>query len=219
MLTDGSLSLSRYKDSHQIVSLCRGIGSEHRLSDSEGLALRVPPILGVSAALSTRAKWLFVGTNIPYWGVALYTLGTGDVAPAPLLECALTLCASGLFHGTVIALLAAVSTGWHSAQCSLAEWLCVGDVCDLHSPRWLWRLLVCDISCSVATMGMSIVCFGPARTLGWLSVPLVVFLLGRRAKIRREYRLYAIWHGLWHLLSAAAISQIVANDVIMPRAR
>ena len=42
-------------------------------------------------------------------------------------------------------------------------------------------------------------------------MPLLVFLVGAVAKRRGDFRLYALAHGLWHALSAAAIAQIVLS--------
>ena len=40
---------------------------------------------------------------------------------------------------------------------------------------------------------------------------MAAFVLGSRAKRRREFHAYAVFHGLWHCLSAISISQIVLN--------
>ena len=81
----------------------------------------------------------------------------------------------------------------------------------LHAQRWLGRLVVCDILASLSMVGIGFCCFGPVRTLSWITPALVAFVLGSRAKRRREFRAYALFHGVWHCLSAISISQIVLN--------
>ena len=179
----------------------------------------VPPILGVSAALGAEAKRLFVASNVAYLAVALSTLsGAAPVVPAqPALSCCVSLCASSLFHGSLVALIAAVSSFWHGAQCQilpLVESAGLGIGCNLHSPRWLHRLIKADIACSLSVFACSIVCFGAARTVGWMAGPFIFFIFGRRAKRRREYCAYAAWHGAWHVLSALAISQIIVGRTL-----
>ena len=101
---------------------------------------------------------------------------------------------------------------------TLAEWLyCRTEAgAALHAPVWLKRLLVCDVLTSLSMVGVGIVCFGPLRTLSWISPSFLAFLWGRRAKARRQYRAYAVWHGAWHLLSALSIWEIVLNPRPLP---
>jgi len=190
-----------------------------------------PPILAVAQGLSTRGKWVLVWTNIPYWCVAIATLNSPavqSVAPA----CVARICASVLFHGCILTTLASVSTIWHlgalsppalyvarrsraprvaAAQCQLLE-CCRGvEKADGEASlvAMLKRLLVSDILCSVLSFAVGLVCFSPVRTIVWLAGPFLVFLVARRAKVRREHETYALLHGLWHVLSAVAIWQIV----------
>jgi uncharacterized membrane protein YoaK (UPF0700 family) len=74
--------------------------------------------------------------------------------------------------------------------------------------------LLADIGCSVLTTAVGVVCFGPARTFAWLGVPLLVFVVGACAKRVGRHRLYAVAHGLWHVLSAVAIAQIVLDGSV-----
>lgn len=175
----------------------------------------VLPILGVAATLSFREKVLFLLTNVGYFVVAAVIYAAQSIPVAPLAACATVLCSTSWFHATIIFLLGCVSTYWHGAQCQMASQLyCHSDELGgarLHTPLWLKRLVVTDILCSATTMGVGFVCFGASRTLEWLVLPLVVFVVGACAKRKRMYRVYAFAHGLWHFASAAAISQIVLN--------
>ena len=170
------------------------------------------PIFAVSQGLTTRTKWIFVATNIPYWCLAIGTLTASavqSVAPA----CAARVCATVLFHGCVLTLLATVSTVWHLAQCQLLECCRLAEKADGERTRRtaavLKSLLVGDVLCSVVSFVEGLVCFSPTHTVAWLAVPFGVFLVARRAKVRREHESYALLHGLWHVLSATAIWQIV----------
>ena len=175
----------------------------------------VPHILGVAATLSSREKVLFLFTNIGYVVVAAVIFVAPSIPIAPLAACATALCSTSWFHAAIIFLLGGVSTYWHGAQCQMAGQLYCHSAelggARLHTPLWLKRLVVTDILCSAATMGIGCLCFGPSRTFEWLALPLVVFVVGSCAKRKRMYRLYAFAHGLWHFASAAAISQIVLN--------
>ena len=81
----------------------------------------------------------------------------------------------------------------------------------MHSLAWLKRLVLLDVGCSGATTAIGVVCFGPSRTFAWLALPMVFFILGAIAKRQRQYVKYAILHGMWHCLSAAAIALIVLD--------
>jgi len=188
---------------------------KERLIISTGLQVGVPAILGVSAALTNRQKWLFFSTNACYWLSAALIFLSPRVVPSPVAPCLLPLCSSSQFHGSIITALAAVSTYWHGAQCQILEWLYCRwhDTALLHSPRWLRRLVWCDILCSSLTVAIGISCFGVWRAFVWLSPACVLFMLSRQAKRRREYCRYAILHGAWHILSAFSIVQIVTPSL------
>ena len=81
----------------------------------------------------------------------------------------------------------------------------------MHSAAWLKRLVVADVACSIFTIFLGVTCFGPVRTFSWLFVPLIVFVLGARAKRRGEYVQYAVLHGVWHILSSIAIGAIILD--------
>lgn len=178
---------------------------------------RLPKIFGVAATLSPRAKLTFIATNVPYFAVAAYIYVSSPVLWSPHGPlCCTVLCASAIFHGSIVTTVGAVSTYWHGAQCQLQPSCCRWLYCysetqgwRLHSAAWLRRLVVTDVSCSVGTMLVGCGCFGPRRTLGWLAPALVFFFAGTLAKMRGRYALYALAHGLWHLASAASIFAIV----------
>ena len=190
----------------------------HVLSDNRKLGL----VIG--SALSPRAKLAFMATHLPYGLVTLWIWSAGPAVPARSSACMGERCSSAAFHAVVVACMAAVSVYWHGAQCHLGRRAdgTVGAVgrlygmredgtIALHAPRWLRRLVVCDILASLGLVGIGFCCFGPLRTLTWIAPATVAFALGSRAKRRREWEVYALWHGLWHCLSAIAISQIVLN--------
>ena len=181
-------------------------GSIHVLSDGT----KPLDIMGVGAALSTRAKLVFLATNGAYFLVAS-RIALAPAVPAPNAPtCVSGLCTSTEFHSGVVFFMASVSAFWHGAQCQLASWLyCNGA---LHAPAWLKRLLVYDLLCCGSLVVIGCVCFGPLRTFSWI-VPafLLTFVMGRRAKKRRQYQVYACWHGIWHIFSAVSIWQIALN--------
>ena len=178
----------------------------------------MPPILGVATTLSRRAKLAFLATNLPYFAVSAWFMVSTPANPLTPTCCA-TLCASGIFHGSLVALLASVSTYWHGAQCQLQHSSCRWLYCyseargssALHSVGWLRRLVVADIACSGLTLLNGFICFGMWRTNSWMAGPFVVFAVAHVAKKRRQYEVYAIAHGIWHVVSAIAIFLVVLN--------
>ena len=72
-------------------------------------------LLGVNG-LSAPARWAFVATNLGYWAVAARTLAARSVPSAAVFDCLSTLCASPLFEGLLLLLMAVVSTYFHGAQ-------------------------------------------------------------------------------------------------------
>jgi len=183
---------------------------------SEGMPVHgnMPSVLGVASALSDWAKLVFLATNLPYFGVGGWILASHPV-PAPG---AVSCCASAAAHGCIVLSLAVVSTYWHGAQCQCAPSLYCYQretgTARLHSVSWLKRMVMADISCALLTVGVGIFCFGAARTCTWLALPAVFFFLGSMAKRQRFYQMYAVTHGLWHCLSAAAIYGIVLSGVL-----
>lgn len=172
-----------------------------------------PSAAGIHAALTHPQRWLFILTNLPYFAVAAALLDTDELPLAPdAPRC--TLCsASGL--GLMLGALGLVSAYWHGAQCQLMRSLyCYSEATGearLHTPRWLKRLELGDICCSVFLTFTGVLCFGSYRTCSWIFPPFAVFLCGRFCKKNRRYRVYVFFHGAWHLFSAAAIYQIAAN--------
>jgi len=201
---------------NQVIVLSDGRRLEGRLG-LDGLA---------GASLGPRAKLAFMATNLSYVATALWIWWAGQSSdiPARAAACLGDRCSSATFHAAAVACMAAVSTYWHGAQCQLGRradgtigvlgWL-YGRRADgtvaLHTQRWLGRLVVCDIIASLSMVGIGFCCFGPLRTLSWIAPSVAAFVLGSRAKRRREFHTYAVFHGLWHGLSAISISQIVLN--------
>ncbi len=74
----------------------------------------------------------------------------------------------------------------------------------------------CDVLCALSLLGVGLLCFGPWHTCTWIAAPALLFLVGRTAKRRAAYRTYALAHGLWHLLSAAATWQILFHPGLPP---
>ena len=115
--------------------------------------------------------------------------------------------------------MAAVSSYWHGAQVQLQlpgfRWLYCYDAASgvsyAHSPPCQRKLVRADISCATLTVLIGCLCFGPARTLSWLFVPLLVFAAGAISKRRRDFVAYAYFHSIWHALSSMAICGIVLD--------
>eukprot|EP00320_Phaeocystis_rex_P007115 CAMPEP_0119056950 /NCGR_PEP_ID=MMETSP1178-20130426/1508_1 /TAXON_ID=33656 /ORGANISM="unid sp, Strain CCMP2000" /LENGTH=233 /DNA_ID=CAMNT_0007037733 /DNA_START=97 /DNA_END=798 /DNA_ORIENTATION=+ len=196
----------------------------HVLSDGRRLGL----VIGtdrIGSALGPRGTLAFLATNLPYMVVAVAIWWTGPAVPDRSPACLGERCSSGTFHAAMVTCMAAVSLYWHGAQCQLgrrADGKSVSllgrlycrrtdGTIALHSQSWLRWLVVCDILCSLGLVGIGLCCFGPLRTLTWISPAFAAFAMGSRAKQRREWRTYAFFHGLWHCLSAISISQIVLN--------
>ena len=161
--------------------------------------------LGVHAALSTPQKWAFLASNLPYAIVSYQIFAAARIREVAVWEPLTDGCASPLVHGLIIAGLCVVSTVWHAAQCQFGSLLC-GAAPFL--PTALRRLLVADVLCSLIAVCVGLVCFR-GRTLAWLALPSVAFLQGRRCKQQSLFARYAVWHSLWHCLSAVAIWNIV----------
>lgn len=172
------------------------------------------PALGVAHALANPiAKWAFVATNLGYFVSAALVL-TGDPLPDGNFAFSTVLCDSPAFFGTILLVMAFVSTYWHGAQCQLqmprgCRWLYAHG--HLQSLSWLKCLVVADVSCAALTVVVGMSCFGPARLWSWLAIPFLVFLLARDAKAKKQYIKYVYLHGLWHLLSALATWAIVLD--------
>jgi hypothetical protein len=183
---------------------------------SDGLPVTVAPKwLGVSHALSDHAKWIFILTNAPYLWVACL-IATSDSIPASCSwHCLTGACTSPAFHGAMVLGLGLVSMYWHGAQSQLLPALyCPSPETGLprlQSARWQHRLITGDIACSVLTFLVGVCCFGLARTVSWIAPALVLFVGGSISKRQKQYRRYAVLHGLWHLASALAIHQIVLS--------
>eukprot|EP00900_Chrysochromulina_parva_P028060 jgi/Chrpa1/9889/Chrysochromulina_OHIO_Genome00017090-RA len=180
-----------------------------------------PAELAVSAALSLREKWLFWATNMPYFIAAVLTLLSSSVPASALHDpgaLAMEACASTTVHGVILLVLACISTYWHGAQCQLMAWLYCRDevtgTARLHAPRWLRRLLVADVSCSLLTVLVGGGCFGIVHTVLWILPAAALFIGARYYKQSGQMRAYVIGHGLWHIASALAISQILFNTSI-----
>lgn len=177
--------------------------------------------MGIASALSRSYKLILMLSNLAYWmAAALCFLGTPIAAP--LFECLLgtdSVCSSNTFHGAQVTLMAAVSTYWHGAQVHIptpgCNWLyCRRDAQGVaygHTPTCQRRLVLADISCAGLTIVIGCCCFGFARTLSWLVVPILVFIAGARAKRQGDFDAYAIYHSIWHCLSAVAIAGIVLD--------
>ena len=179
-------------------------------------------ILGVAHSLSTAWKWLFAATNVGYYASAaaiFLNQPLPSAATASYYECVRSLCASGTAIGLMVGLLGAVSTVWHWAQVQLPCGCCaaVGEEPTkastmFYGVRCLQRLVKADVACSAFMVVVGLTCMGPARTFSWLALPLAFFVCGAVAKARCAFRTYAVLHGIWHLLSAAAIMEIALNE-------
>lgn len=182
-----------------------------RWAITEGLPLRHPFSIGT---LSPVSRNLFIATNLAYWAVALLVLTSTQLAAQPAFECLSWICPSPIFHGLTLTTMAAVSTVWHSAQCELMDWF--SSVVNLSSSKYLRRLLLGDIFCTLFVVSCGIFCFGSWRTCFWLGPACTFFFIGRSHKLRQQYESYALWHGIWHVHSAFAASQIVFNASMPP---
>ena len=74
----------------------------------------------------------------------------------------------------------------------------------------------CDVLCALSLLVVGVVCFGTWHTCAWITAPALLFLFGRTAKRRAAYNAYALAHGLWHVLSAAAVWWILFAPGVPP---
>jgi len=140
------------------------------------------------SGLSFRTRALFWLTNLPYWALAarLATLPSPLAGPpwSPLhaLAALLVAAASSAFHGCVL-------FGGGSASYE----------------RVTARLLVLDIVAANG-YGVALACYaGLADAAAIFAVPLALLTWSAVAKRSGQPVTYAVGHGAWHLLSAAAL--------------
>ena len=140
------------------------------------------------SGLSFRTRALFWLTNLPYWALAarLATLPSPLAGPPwsslHALAALLVAAASSAFHGCVL-------FGGGSASYE----------------RVTARLLVLDII-AANSYGVAFACYaGLADAVVVFAVPLALLTWSAVAKRSGQPVAYAVGHGAWHLLSAAAL--------------
>lgn len=138
----------------------------------------------VALRLSTSNKIIFWLTNVPYWALAT-ELWCG---PAPHVA------GPRFAHAVSAVLVASVSTAFHG--------------CVLFGPvdsPWPARLLSADILCANG-YGVTLACLcGWLTALRYFWLPLIFLAGAARTKRAGRILTYAWMHGLWHVLSAAAM--------------
>ena len=138
----------------------------------------------INSRLPFPAKLAFWLTNVPYYAVAARLI----CGPLPLAA------GAPWTHAVCMVLIALASTGFHGAS------LFGSPTSTLPS-----RLLVCDLLFANGYAVYLGTCVGIARMLRVFGVP-VLFLAGSASLKRRgSVAGYAWGHGIWHILSAAAM--------------
>ena len=139
------------------------------------------------SGLSFRTRVLFWLTNLPYWALAarLATL------PSPLAGLSLS-----PLHALAALLVAAASTAFHGCV------LFGGG--SVSYERLTSRLLVLDIIAANG-YGVALASYGLADAAVVFAVPLALLTWSAVAKRTGQPVTYAVGHGAWHLLSAAAL--------------
>ena len=135
----------------------------------------------VSLQLSEFAKLAFWLTNVPYWALAssLWLQQPRDSPPA---------------HAIALTTISLVSTAFHGS-------VLFGPL-DSHWPR---RLLTADILAANAYGMFLATLVGFSLALRYFGLPLVLLAGAARAKRRGSIATYAWCHGVWHVLSCAAM--------------
>ena len=143
----------------------------------------------VSTRLSHTAKLIFWLTNVPYF---LLSAELATIDSSALVASA----AVPKLHALAILGVAVVSTAYHGAQV-------YGDA---HNP-WSARLLAVDIFAANGYAMVLAYFVGILRMLQLFLIPLLFLATGARLKRRAMPYGFAWGHGIWHVLTAAAMRQ------------
>ncbi|CAK0855444.1 unnamed protein product [Prorocentrum cordatum] len=158
--------------------------------------------LSVARPLTLAQRLLFWSTNLPYWALLAAVCLRGArpaMGPAPV-------------HCVAAFAVALSSSLFHMVQLRLGGPLC-GRCCPtaclkhLGTPACLTRLIVADVSCA-AGYGACLLAWD-AASVKWLLPPLLFLFGGAFLRRQGQAVAYAVAHGLWHLLSAAALAKVV----------
>ena len=140
----------------------------------------------VSRRLSSTTKLLFWLTNMPYY-----------LLSAHLMTCkpeAIVAAGPPLIHATTVLVIAMVSTAYHGMQV-------FGEAYNVWEPR----LLFADLLAANGYGVVLIILVGVGRVLKFFAIPLLFLFAGARLKRQASPHGFVVGHGVWHILSAAAM--------------
>ncbi|KAL1523309.1 hypothetical protein AB1Y20_018255 [Prymnesium parvum] len=147
--------------------------------------------------LSLRARAIFCLTNVPYmlfalqWSSAAVNSSSSDVCRAPAL------------HRACLLGVSAISASYHIVQCFGQQLF----------PLWLQRrqaqLLILDVVTANAYALLLARCFGVGYVLPRAVSLASLMIIASVCKRRGFYMAYAVFHGVWHILSAVAIKMLI----------
>ena len=157
----------------------------------------------VSSRLSLRIKLAFWLTNGAYWGLALLLLVDPPVLPSQ--------CGPVLVHALAVFVVATASSLFHGAVLSLAA--TNRNVNNAFVDQLIAALLGFDMLAANAYGLVLAWLLGFVRSLRLFAGPLLLLMLSAYVKRVGRIQLYAFLHGVWHLLSAAAMYRLLYTEV------
>ena len=157
----------------------------------------------VSSRLSLRIKLAFWLTNGAYWGLALLLLVDPPVLPSR--------CGPVLVHALAVFVVATASSLFHGAVLSLAA--TNRNVNNAFVDQLIAALLGFDMLAANAYGLVLAWLLGFVRSLRLFAGPLLLLMLSAYVKRVGRIQLYAFLHGVWHLLSAAAMYRLLYTEV------
>mmetsp|Transcript_16576 Transcript_16576/g.20474 ORF Transcript_16576/g.20474 Transcript_16576/m.20474 type:complete len:201 (-) Transcript_16576:24-626(-) len=165
------------------------------------------------AHIPTWSRLVFVLTNIPYFLVALRLFTVADgfaVGEGPSLV-ASYVCSTPLFIAILVLAIAIASTTMHTAQMRLGTCFCSSSTGKekflprFHSKDALVLFKHLDVGCVFMGLIGSVLCCGLLAMSASLAPVAPVFVKSMKDRSKGFFQSYMIYHGLWHVLSAAII--------------
>lgn len=143
---------------------------------------------------------LFIMTNLPYLYVAIHLLGfipKTDVVHIAFIP----VCSHNNAGHYIMMIITIASTTFHCLQCNCKCDRDVGYSAILNNA---------DIFCACASCVWLFICFFKLKLV--LFAPCVLFMyIGSVYKLKRQYKLYFLFHGLWHISTAAMMYNLMCN--------
>lgn len=160
----------------------------------------------VISKLSPRSKLAFWCSNGPYWMLALALLASPPGLPAG--------CGAGWQHALAVLIVALASSMYHGLVLTMRPERAIHSVTASFTAILLGLDMIAA-NCYGVTLAWV---FGLARCLGLFILPLMLLMTSAVIKRKGNPRLYALLHGVWHILSAIAMWRLLYFDQLgLPR--